>query len=813
MDIIDIILAKALSPQGSIEAAAAKAVEAVTTATAAVTKAETAVTTAESVINAATSAALAANGAVKAFVPYNAYDVLPLLQRTTTTMNGITYTWNTDDTCTVTGTCTSDQGSQYLFYLNYEQLPYGIFPGETYRIFFTRNTQQVLFHVLQHDEDGKNLASNYFSGNGTITLNPNVKGIRIRLYVQAGATDLNDTVSVQMVSGLSHAELYDLITNATFSAKNLLTENTDFNTLKQVGYYTVRGSQSYINAPWPVSPSAAILEVLPGLNGVILQRITDRVTGKMYYRESLNGEFTYEEGGETKSYPWTEMANSNDLTTITNYIDTLEERIAALEAGGGSGGGSTNLGPEHAGHIVIIDENGEITWSHIAEQELIDALIKSGDYVVSNAAGVVADYENRVFTRASSEEDLNKFPMFGGRLRCCVGDDGTIIAFDGQAQFRDDGSRGQVMVYQPKFYYKRTILDSSPAALGGQVVTKESLLISPVAQAGFKIHPLFINEQGEEVDYVLLSAYEGSAYINTTGEYDDNDVSTVDFSVDKLSSITGVKPITGANKHFTIAAAEQMAKNRGTGWHITNMAFESASQMLMVAEFGSFNGQNSLELGVCKANNDMRYNCAVYTGSTSHLHNESGHADSSWQNINGVETELTENGTRAISYRGLENPWGNTWRFVGGVNIYGDSSLGSGMPYICNSFNYTTDSNTGYSPINFCLPNTANWISNFGYGSSDYDWVLMPILCSSSANSAVPVGDNLGTTARLNGIHILTCGGPWHFEENDGPFYYGSDQSPNYYARSFNARLMYIPQKNSIYLNNIAKWTAIMGGN
>ena len=43
--------------------------------------------------------------------------------------------------------------------------------------------------------------------------------------------------------------------------------------------------------------------------------------------------------------------------------------------------------------------------------------------------------------------------MYGGRKRCNVLDDGTITAYYGDVNYKEDGSNGQVMVYQPKFYY------------------------------------------------------------------------------------------------------------------------------------------------------------------------------------------------------------------------------------------------------------------------------------------------------------------------------------------------------------------------
>jgi hypothetical protein len=37
--------------------------------------------------------------------------------------------------------------------------------------------------------------------------------------------------------------------------------------------------------------------------------------------------------------------------------------------------------------------------------------------------------------------------MYGGRMRCNVTDNGTITAFYGDSNYKEDGSNGQVMVY------------------------------------------------------------------------------------------------------------------------------------------------------------------------------------------------------------------------------------------------------------------------------------------------------------------------------------------------------------------------------
>lgn len=81
-------------------------------------------------------------------------------------------------------------------------------------------------------------------------------------------------------------------------------------------------------------------------------------------------------------------------------------------------------------------------------------------YTDSDILGLQVDFENKTFTRLagavglSANSDFDKFTMYGGRRRCNVLDDGTITAYYGDEGYTEDGSNGQVMVYQPAFYYK-----------------------------------------------------------------------------------------------------------------------------------------------------------------------------------------------------------------------------------------------------------------------------------------------------------------------------------------------------------------------
>jgi hypothetical protein len=120
------------------------------------------------------------------------------------------------------------------------------------------------------------------------------------------------------------------------------------------------------------------------------------------------------------------------------------------------------------------------------------------------------------------------------------------------------------------------------------------------------------------------------------------------------------------------------------------------------------------------------------TGSTASLGNGTGHATETTMDVNGAQTTVNTNGQRAIIYRGMENPWGNLWSMIGGVNISGNGTNNGGEVKICKDFNY---SGSNYGDIGFNLPTVYGWINAMGYGNEEYDWVYLPAECSTAANS------------------------------------------------------------------------------
>ena len=404
------------------------------------------------------------------------------------------------------------------------------------------------------------------------------------------------------------------------------------------------------------------------------------------------------------------------------------------------------------------------------------------------------DFDNNKMSTISG--DFSNIRAFTNRRRCNVLDDGTISAFYGDDNYVEDGSNGQVMVYQPKFYYKVEPIRLEPITDSiGYHIREAIYSVSDIPLTGYKLHPAFINEAGNEVDYFCLSAFEGCAYDVSNSAYITNDSQTVDFTAntgDKLSSIANVKPMSGLTQQLTRPNSEIIAKNRGAGWHTYGIKQASANQMLMFIEYGNL--QSNIGLGVTSITDNTSYNCSSYTGSTSSLGNTTGRAISTINEINGTKTTYTENGKTSISYRGMENPYGNIWDFVYGVNIHGDGTQRGGIPYVCTDYNYAESKNSGnYVSAGFTTVNASGYIKAFGYGNPEYDWLFMGSDTGGASNGII--GDYHHVTANLNGYRIARLGGCWFYGSRAGGFYWYLAYGVGSRSRNIGARLCYVPQK------------------
>lgn len=514
-----------------------------------------------------------------------------------------------------------------------------------------------------------------------------------------------------------------------------------------------------------------------------------------------------------------EVINSASLvkTSLSNVISTANTAKSNLDASVATANNVLqSLGAENASAASNIDE---LKSENFNSQEILSGVADIRAYLgitADDIVGIQVDYKNKTFKRLAGAanltkgSDFDKFTMFGGRKRCNVADDGSIVSWYGDADYKEDGSMGQVMVYQPKFYYLVCPVEYDPIDTGiGYHLRKANYYVSEKLRAGFRLHPAFYDASGNEIDYFLTSAYEGSIYDASAGEYLLNDEQVMNTGEDKFSSIAGARPASGSSQNLTRPNIEAMAQNRGTNWHGDLIKQVSAEQMLMIIEMGMMNLQTAIAQGVVSlpwtTGSDTTSSYAAATGSTASLGNGTGRAEKTTTYEGGAAKEYTVDGKTSVCWRGKENFWGNIWKFVYGINIWGNGKMGGGQPYICSDFSFAESKNSGnYEPAGFTVTNANGYISAMGY-STACDWLFIASECL--GNSSLPVGDYTYITVNLNGYRIARLGGGWGSGGVAGGFCWYLDNGVGGRARSIGGRLVYIPTRDSAtYTAAIEAW-------
>lgn len=508
---------------------------------------------------------------------------------------------------------------------------------------------------------------------------------------------------------------------------------------------------------------------------------------------------------------------SSVKTSLSNVISTANTAKSNLDASVATANNVLqSLSAENASAASNIDE---LKSENFNSQEILSGVADIRAYLgitADDIVGIQVDYKNKTFKRLAGAanltkgSDFDKFTMFGGRKRCNVADDGSIVAWYGDADYKEDGSMGQVMVYQPKFYYLVCPVEYDPIDTGiGYHLRKANYYVSEKPRAGFRLHPAFYDASGNEIDYFLTSAYEGSIYDASASAYLLNDEQVMNTGEDKFSSIAGARPASGSSQNLTRPNIEAMAQNRGTNWHGDLIKQVSAEQMLMIIEMGMMNLQTAIAQGVVSlpwtTGSDTTSSYAAATGSTASLGNGTGRAEKTTTYEGGVAKEYTVDGKTSVCWRGKENFWGNIWKFVYGINIWGNGKMGGGQPYICSDFSFAESKNSGnYEPAGFTVTNANGYISAMGY-STACDWLFIASECL--GNSSLPVGDYTYITVNLNGYRIALLGGRWVHGGDAGGFCWDLSIGVGNRSRNVGGRLVYIPTRDSAtYTAAIEAW-------
>jgi len=248
-------------------------------------------------------------------------------------------------------------------------------------------------------------------------------------------------------------------------------------------------------------------------------------------------------------------------------------------------------------------------------------------------------------------KDFNSMKPWGMLARCVVNPDHSVAYFlhPENSNLKADGTPvdwveveelGQnVMVQIPKFYYVKKWVEEQQAFIFG--VTDKPVDTDFVNIDEWKVHPAFFRDRTKfcddqdanplEVDYRYVGAFH--RWVDGKG---------------RLRSLPGKLPTV----EKTIGGFRNHAKNMGVGWSQFDYYLLYAIQMLYITEYGHPDSQTMIGRGFVDGNNK-----AIPTGGT-------------LDKGNSTFGETT--GKVQMSYRGIEDLWGNVYNWVDG--LYSDGS-------------------------------------------------------------------------------------------------------------------------------------------
>jgi hypothetical protein len=379
--------------------------------------------------------------------------------------------------------------------------------------------------------------------------------------------------------------------------------------------------------------------------------------------------------------------------------------------------------------------------------------------------------------------------VHAGMRRCLLNDSGVVQYYlnpTNSAQKLDGtssvltGADGMVMVEIPKFYTRREV--------SGTYVTWS---ISAVPLPGFTLHPAF-TKNGVEVNFRYYSAYDACAFDVSSSTFisglnRDNAVSNtpnVDVTAstgDVLASVSGVYPMVG----LTRAQFRTIAANRGTGWRQLDWTLWSAAQMLYLVENQSFFSQNILGAGNTNGSyltqsDDQNQSPNSPAGQSNSL----GNASTNTTTGAGVSAKP---GTSFMSYRGIENFYGNVWNWADGVivNPDGTASADQGDWYFTNnSADFSDSVRTNMTQITAIARTGSGFIS--AVASVDNFFIATSV--SGGSSTTFLTDQHFGSTAA---DRVVLVGGEASDGALAGAFLVNANIASSAAARSIGARLAF----------------------
>lgn len=282
-------------------------------------------------------------------------------------------------------------------------------------------------------------------------------------------------------------------------------------------------------------------------------------------------------------------------------------------------------------------------------------------------------------------------------------------------------SSNDTVVFIPEYYFR--IIDDAANS-------KRYFYIADKAKSGFTKHP----GSGKYV----------GRYNTISGHY----------------SKSGAAPLV----NITRATARSGATSKGSKWSEYDYASWCAVWLLYLVEFADWNSQTQVGRGYVDNNNS-----AISSGGTDSMTYHTGRASGT-------------DGKTAVQYRHIENPWGNVFEWINGVNF------NAGAVYACTDrTKYADDTATNYTNIGTKVQSNG-YISAISAPPSAAPWAFFPTAVGGSETTYIP-----DYAYYSSGWRVLLVGGGWGSGGNAGLFYFYADYASSDTGSNVGARLLFHP--------------------
>lgn len=324
----------------------------------------------------------------------------------------------------------------------------------------------------------------------------------------------------------------------------------------------------------------------------------------------------------------------------------------------------------------------------------------------------------------SGSSPFDSYMPWMGMEECTLNNaTGKVSSKKGDPGFKRTSIDRPVMVKIPEFYYKIERVGS---------IFRYYIADGPVD--GLSLHP------GSGDNY--LARYEaGEASSGTLGFI--------------LASYSGTTPSVSKTR----STFRDYARNMASGFQLRDIAAWCAYDLLYLVEYADWDSQKKIGPGIV---NDT---VAHKTGETDAMVYHTGRANSG--------------DNSAVQYRGIENPWGNVWEWVDGINF------NNYAPVICTDpTKYADDTTTNYTVAGVPLGGSGS-TKTLGI-STNLPWAYLPREPGGSETTYIP--DSMNSSSAWK---VLMVGGSRGNSSAAGLFCFHAGNSSSSSGVSIGTRLQF----------------------